>query len=85
VPPLKSAALVFLLAVGAGLSILLRLGSKVSMVPAEAGCSAISGGGSAARAAVPGAEARIPDAGAKAVLFATECCHLAGEVLDPLQ
>jgi hypothetical protein len=27
----------------------------------------------------------VPGAGAKAVLLSVECCHLAGEVLDPLQ
>jgi hypothetical protein len=68
------------------------------MVPAGGGC-VISGGGSAGRTAIPeaeagilgagswvsGAEARVPEAGAKAALLGTECSHLAGEVLDPLQ
>jgi hypothetical protein len=48
------------------------------MVPAEGGGSVISGRGSAAREAVPGAEARVRPLGA-------ECYHLAGEVLDPVQ
>jgi hypothetical protein len=85
VPPLVSAALVTLLAVGAGLSTLLRLGSVVAMVPVEGGSSIISGRESASRAAVPGTGARIPGAAVRAVPLGTECCHLAGEVLDPLQ
>jgi hypothetical protein len=51
--------------VGAGLSTLLRPGSVTEMVPAEAGCSVIPKGGSAARAVVPGARARVPGAGPK--------------------
>jgi hypothetical protein len=87
-----SAAFVSLLAVGTGQSTLLRSGSKAAMVPAEGGCSVISGRGSAACTAVPGAgagipgdEARVPEAGAKAIVLGAECCHLAGEVLNPLQ
>jgi hypothetical protein len=45
--PLMSTALVSLLAVGAGLSTLLRPGSVAAMVPAEGGWTIISGGGSA--------------------------------------
>jgi hypothetical protein len=81
-----------LLAVRAGRSTLLRSGSKAAMVPAEGGCSVISGGGSADWTAVPGAEvgipgarARVPGAGAEAVLLGVECCHLSGEVLDAPQ
>jgi hypothetical protein len=65
VPPLISAALVSLLVVGAGLSIFLRQGSETEVVPAEAGYSFISGGGSAALAAVPGHGAVIPGVGAR--------------------
>jgi hypothetical protein len=65
----------------AGLSTLLCAGSIVAMVPAEGGCSVISGGGSAAWAVVPAAGARIPGAGARAGLLGAECCHLAGQVL----
>jgi hypothetical protein len=99
VPPLMSAALASLLAVGAGRSILLRSGSEAVMVTAEGACSIISEGGSATRTAVsgagagipgagakvPGAQVRVLEGGAKAVLLGGECCHLAGEVLDPLQ
>jgi hypothetical protein len=92
VPLLMSAALVSLLAVGAELSTLLRPGSEAAKAPAETGCSIISGGESAARAAVPeagarvpGDEARVPENFAKAVFFVVECCNLAGEVLNLLQ
>jgi hypothetical protein len=47
------------------------------MVPAEGGCSVISGGESTARAAVP-------EPGARAGPLGAECCHLAEEVLDKL-
>ena len=67
-----SAVLVLLLAVGAEL----RSGD----VPAESGCSVISGGGSASRTALPGA-----GVGAKVGQLDAECCHLAGKVLDTLQ
>jgi hypothetical protein len=62
VPPLMSAALVSLLVVGAGWSKLLHSGSEAATVPAEGGCSIISGGGSATRMAVPGAGTGIPGA-----------------------
>jgi hypothetical protein len=39
VPPLMSAVLVFLLAVGAGLRTFLSPGSVSAMVPAEGGCN----------------------------------------------
>jgi hypothetical protein len=69
------------------------------MVPTEGGCGVASGGGSAVRAAVPGAgawiyvagarvsgaEGRFPETGAEVVLLGAECCYLAGEVLDLLQ
>jgi hypothetical protein len=94
-----SAVLVSLLAAGAGRSTLLRSGFEAAIVPAEGGCSVISGGRSAAWMAVPGAgagipgagarvpraEGRVPEAGAKMVLLSAECCHLAGEFLDSLQ
>jgi hypothetical protein len=94
-----SAALVSLLTAGAGQSTLLRSGSEVTIVPAEAGCSVISGGRSATRTAfpgagagisgfgamVPGAETRVPEASAKIILLSAECCHLVGELLHPLQ
>jgi hypothetical protein len=62
------------------------------MIPAEGGCSVILGGGSAAWAAVPGtwagipgATMRFPEVGSRVGPLSTECFHLAGEVLDPLQ
>jgi hypothetical protein len=96
-PPVMSAALVSLLAVGAGRSTPLRSGSESATVPAEDGC-VISGGGSSTRTAVleawagvpgtgelvSGAEARVPEAGPKAFLLSAECSYLAGE-LHPLQ
>jgi hypothetical protein len=91
-PPLVSAALVSMLGVGAGRSTDFRSGFEVAMIPAEGGCSVISGGRCAARTAVPGtgvvipgADARVPEADAKAGLLGAECCHLAGVVLYPLQ
>jgi hypothetical protein len=36
------------------------------------------------RMGITGAGARVPGAGAKAVLFSGDCCHLAGEVIDSL-
>jgi hypothetical protein len=84
-PALVSTALVSPLAVGTGLSILLRPGSVAAMVPAEGGCSIISGGGSTARAAVPGAGAWVPGAEAMMSPLGAACCHLAGEVFDTLQ
>jgi hypothetical protein len=80
-----SAVLVFLAAVGAGLSTLLRPGSIVVMVPVEGGCSVVFRWGSAARVAVPGAGAGILGDGAKVGQLGAECCHLAGKVLDTLQ
>lgn len=62
-----AAALISVLAVGTGLNTLLRLGSVAAMVPAESGCSMILGGGSIARAAVPGNGARISGAGARRI------------------
>jgi hypothetical protein len=56
-----------------------------TIVPAEGGCSAIPGGGSAAREAVPGAAARIPRAGARGDQFGAEWCQKAREILDTLQ
>jgi hypothetical protein len=53
VPPVMSAASVFLLSVGAGRSTPMRSGSEAVMVPAEGWCSDISGGESAGRTAVP--------------------------------
>jgi hypothetical protein len=53
VPPLMLAALVSLLAIAAGWSTLLPSGSEAALVPAECGCSVISGGGSDSRTAVP--------------------------------
>jgi hypothetical protein len=60
-------------------------GSAEVTVPVEGGCTVISGRGSAARAAVLGAGAGIPGGGARVSPHGTECCHLAGEVLDTLQ
>jgi hypothetical protein len=99
VPPVMSAASVSLLVVGVGRSTLLRCDSEAAMVPAEGGCGVASGKGSAVRSAIPGAGARIydagarvpggegsvPEAGAEAVLLGAECHHLSGEVLDLLQ
>jgi hypothetical protein len=46
----------------------------------------VAGAGiSGARARFPGAEGRVPEFGAEAVLLGAECRHLAGEVLDLLQ
>jgi hypothetical protein len=81
-----SHALDSLLAVGAGLSTFLRLGSETAVVPAEAGCSFISGRGSAALAAVPGAGLGSSVAGAVAtvVQLGIECFHLSSEIFDLL-
>jgi hypothetical protein len=86
-PPVMSTASVSLLAVVAGRSTPLLSGPEAAMIPTSAACRVISDWGSAARAAGPGAGAgvRIPEAGAKAVLLGSDCIHLAGEVLDPLQ
>jgi hypothetical protein len=65
VPPVMSAASVFLLVVGTGRSTLLRSGSEAAMVPAEDGCGVASGGGSAVRSAIPGAAAGISGAGTR--------------------
>jgi hypothetical protein len=69
------------------------------MVPAEGGRCIISGGGSTALSAlsgaaveIPGAGAKVgsgtgasvPGAGAKMGQLDAECCHLVGEVLNPL-
>jgi hypothetical protein len=80
-----SAVLVFLLAVVAGRSTLLRLGPEVAVIPASVGCRVILGWGSVARAAGPGAGAGIPGTAAKVGQLGAECCHLVREVLDLLQ
>jgi hypothetical protein len=85
VPPLMSAALISLLVVGAGLSALLHPGFVTVMVPAGGGWNVILGGASAAWAAVPGAVVRVSGTGVRVGPLCTECCHLAGEVLDTLQ
>jgi hypothetical protein len=99
VPPVMSVASVSLLVVGAGWSTLLRSCPEAAMVPAEGGCCVALGrecavcsaipvaaaGNSSAGPRVPGAEGRVPEAGAKAVLLGAECRRLAGEVLDFLQ
>jgi hypothetical protein len=69
---------VSLLAVVAGPSTFLRTGSVAAKVQAGGGCSFISGGTSATQAAFPGA-------GVRAAPLGTECCDLAGEVLDKPQ
>jgi hypothetical protein len=55
------------------------------MVPAEGGCSVLSGGGSVAQALFPVLGAEILAVGAKVGQLGAECCHLAREVLDPLR
>jgi hypothetical protein len=93
VPPVVSAASVSLLLVGAGRRALPCSVSEAAMVPTEGGLSAASGRGSAVRSGVPeagagvscaGAEWRVSEAGAEAVPLVAECCHPAGEFLDPL-
>jgi hypothetical protein len=71
VPLLMSATLVSLLTVDAGRSTVFRSGFEAAMIPAEGECSVIPGGGCATRTAIPGAgvgipgaEARVPEAGA---------------------
>jgi hypothetical protein len=44
-----------------------------------------SGGGFWGRGGSSGAGARVPEAGAEAVLLVTDCCHMAVEVLNLLQ
>jgi hypothetical protein len=66
-----------LLAAVAGLITLLRPGSVAAMVPAEGGCSVISGGESATLVEVPGTGEGTPGAGAKLDLISAECSHLA--------
>jgi hypothetical protein len=80
-----SAALVSLLVVSTGPCALLNLGSIAVMVPVECECSIILGGGSAAPVAVLEDGLRVPGAEATVKLLGAECCHLAVEILDPLQ
>jgi uncharacterized protein (DUF1330 family) len=54
------------------------------MVPAEGGCSVLSGGGSVAQALFSVFGAEILVVGAKVGQLGGECCLLAGEALDLL-
>ena len=97
-PPVVSAVLVSLLAVGAGWSTVLCPSAEAVVVPAETGCGVALGGGSAAGPAVveggvetPGTGASVsqqvvglPEAVAEEVLSGAECSHLAGEFSDLL-
>jgi hypothetical protein len=79
--------LVFLLAVVAGRSTLLRSGPRAAVIPASVGYRVVPGWGSFAQAVVPGAGAGVgnPGIAAKVGQLGAECCHLAREVLDLLQ
>jgi hypothetical protein len=63
----------------------LHSGPEAAVIPASVGCRVISGWGSVARVAGPGAGAGIPGTAAKVGQLSAECCHLAREVLDLLQ
>jgi hypothetical protein len=94
VPPVMSAALVSLLVVVAGRRALLRFVPEVAVVPAEGVFSVVSGGGSAALAAVPRARTgisgvtveislvggKVPETFAVAVFLGAERRHLTGEL-----
>jgi hypothetical protein len=86
-----SEALVSLLVVSSVLSTFLRLGSETAVVPTTTECRLISGRGTAAVVAVPGAGsgssvagARSPGAVATVVDLGVECFHLSSEIFDLL-
>jgi hypothetical protein len=75
-PPLVSAGLVSMLAVGVRLSTRIHTGYVATMITVGGGSNVIAGGESATRAAGPGAGGRIPVVGVRAGPLGTECCHL---------